>query len=262
MNSSELPHNAAAGSPAPHPQPHAMPHSAQASMSSSYPHAQVPPPQGTQPPHFATQGAHSAYAPLYPAQYHHHGSYLDSFARPRWWSWSHSFAPPPVNPPPPPAVPSGVAYAAGGHLPPPPHEYHMYRAYNRYYHRRRGPRVLPFLAVGAVVFFTARHFAHRDREQERERFMARFEGGGVEPSSSTLASAWSERSERRCGPWNRHDHHHHHPRRPATETEQIQSEEKQQTHEEMWAEQWAKAMGRVSPAAESSSSSSRRNGSE
>lgn len=114
--------------------------------------------------------------------------------------------------------------------------------YRTCYRRGRGPRLFPLLAVGAIVFFATKHHYTRRREEDRERYLS---------SSSSSAGPWAQQWERRApGPWHWHDRERARAAEPAKTTPGAPAvvEEPQQTHDEMWAEQWAKAMGRVPPA--------------
>lgn len=149
-------------------------------------------------------------------------------------------------------------HAGAAALPPPhpslPYEpYHQQRIYRTCYRRSRGPRLFPVLAFGAIVFFATKHHYMR-REQDRERYMRSVVQDGSTPPTSSSRLHWDHRAP---GPWHwGHDLDREcqraraEPAKTTTGTAAVGEEARQQrqTHDEMWAEQWAKAMGRVPPA--------------
>ncbi|GAA5874579.1 hypothetical protein JCM3774_004652 [Rhodotorula dairenensis] len=244
------------GSPFPPPEP--------SQASTGTPHADHHP-QTRDIPHSATyhggaQHPHHApcHPPHHPVQYpHYRGSYSDSLARPSWWSgWTAWPAPGSMHPAPPPPPPATLMHAGavgggGSHYPPPPasfpyQEDRRYRAYyDRCYRRgRRGPRLFPILAFGAIVFFATRHYTRRQQQHERERYMSEV---GIGPMSSASSPPWEQRREQRGRPWHWHDRGQQTRRQSQAEKPEASEDEQppQKTNEEVWAEQWAKATGRL-----------------
>lgn len=140
------------------------------------------------------------------------------------------------HPPVPPSDPAlRSSWRGGPYGPENPYAWHSQRAYGCY-RRGRGPRFLPLVAVGAVVFLATRHY-HQQHHHQRA-------AGDPDREQTESAGFAGER----CGPaWRRWRDERPAPEQPlpargTNESNAGSLEDKLRAREQEWSERWEEAM--------------------